>query len=130
MPELLAEGSSPPKAGQSQSLEVFFSTALAGFAALVEPSALRTVLSLLAPPVGCVLVKPGRWVVSYRVLRWMADTPESQLARHIRDAEKRLRRKNLSPAERRQLQEQVRQLREALHQHRLRQLEATVEKDK
>lgn len=127
-PESTPENKSVSEATQSQSLEVLFSTALAGFAALVPSSSLRTILSLLAPPTGYTLVKLGRWVVTYWLPKWTADTPESQTARYIRDAEKRMRRKNLSPAEKRQLQEQIKQLREALHQHRLRQLEATMDK--
>jgi hypothetical protein len=108
------------------SLEIVFSSALAAFASLIKDSALRSIAAIAAPPVGYVLVKLGRWVITFWVPKWTVskpETPESLTKAYIRDARKELKGKHLTPAERALKISHIQQLEVALQQHRLQRLQ-------
>jgi hypothetical protein len=121
------EKKDPP---QVQPLELIFSSSLAALASSIKDVSLRAVAALLAPPIGYVIVKVGRWVFTVWLPQKMApksvplETVESRAKTYIADARRELKRWGLSASERRQKKAHIRQLEEALQKHRLQELQA------
>lgn len=135
MPDIFESSSGPPtgaekptitvqptEADKAQPLEIIFSSALAGLASLIDNPTARAFAVLAAPPLGYIVAKLGRMVVADWIEQRRKDAPIRLAKRYIREAE-RERRRPLSPAERRQLDIRIKQLRETLHKLQLKQVE-------
>lgn len=107
-----------------QPFEVILSAALAGAATYWPTPGWRAVLALFAPPAAHVLAKLGRWTVNYLVPKlFAAPTPEKAARQAAKTLEKQLRNSKLSRPQRQQLEAQLREIRDAMHQHTLKMLE-------